>query len=78
MWAPQKIERFEIGQAPIEPTELNTETLSLEKPGEIALAERHEDKHFGEVRHRRRRAAARRPRPTGPISAALAALTSEA
>lgn len=33
---PQEIERFEIGQTPEDPTELNTDTLSLENPGEAA------------------------------------------
>ncbi len=41
--APQEIERFELGHTPDEPTELNTDTLSLEKPGQIAQEERHYD-----------------------------------
>ena len=35
--APQAIERFEIGATPDEPTELNTDTLELEKPGQIGV-----------------------------------------
>lgn len=37
--APEKIERFELGQTPEDPTELNTETLTLEKPAQIAQEE---------------------------------------
>ena len=32
---PQEIERFEIGQTPEDPTELNTDTLTLEKPAQL-------------------------------------------
>jgi hypothetical protein len=33
---PDKIERFELGETPLDPTELSTETLTLEKPAQIA------------------------------------------
>ena len=33
---PEKIERFEVGETPEDPTELSTETLTLEKPAQIA------------------------------------------
>jgi hypothetical protein len=36
---PQDVERFEVSQAPEDPTELNTDTLSLEKPAETAEAQ---------------------------------------
>ena len=32
---PQEIERFEIGETPEDPTELSTETLTLEKPAQL-------------------------------------------
>ena len=47
---PQEIERFEVGETPEDPTELNTDTLSLEKPAQIE--ERASDS---------RRCSARRP-----------------
>ncbi len=34
--APEKIERFDVGETPEDPTELNTETLTLEKPAQLA------------------------------------------
>ena len=41
---PLEIERFEVGQTPEEPTELNTDTLGLEKPARIAQeAESYDD-----------------------------------
>jgi len=40
---PLNIERFEVGETPYEPSELNTETLTLEPPGEIAQEERFYD-----------------------------------
>lgn len=33
---PTNIERFEVGETPVDPTELNTDTLVLEQPAEIA------------------------------------------
>ena len=33
--APKEIERFEVGQTPEEPTELNTDTLTLAQPGGV-------------------------------------------
>ncbi len=33
---PEKIERFDVGEAPEDPTELNAETLTLEKPAQLA------------------------------------------
>jgi hypothetical protein len=46
--APDKIERFEVGETPEEPTELNTDTLTLEKPAQLAQdAEFNDDsEHF--------------------------------
>lgn len=35
-FAPEKIERFEVGETPEDPTELNTGTLMLEKPAQLA------------------------------------------
>jgi hypothetical protein len=40
---PQDIERFEVGETPQDPTELSTETLMLEKPGEITQEAKHYD-----------------------------------
>ena len=37
---PQQIERFEVSQTPQDPTELNNETLSLEKPAQIMQEEK--------------------------------------
>jgi hypothetical protein len=34
--APPKVERFEVGETPEDPTELNTNTLTLEKPAQLA------------------------------------------
>jgi hypothetical protein len=34
--APEKIERFDLGETPEDPTELSTETLTLEKPAQLA------------------------------------------
>jgi hypothetical protein len=33
---PEKIERFELGETPEDPTELSTDTLTLEKPAQLA------------------------------------------
>jgi hypothetical protein len=33
---PDKIERFELGETPVDPTELSTDTLTLEKPAQVA------------------------------------------
>ena len=33
---PEKIERFDVGETPEDPTELNTDTLTLEKPAQLA------------------------------------------
>lgn len=33
---PEKIERFEVGETPVDPTELNTDILTMEKPAQIA------------------------------------------
>ncbi len=38
---PPELERFEIGETPEMPTELNTETLTLEKPGGITQEAEH-------------------------------------
>jgi hypothetical protein len=40
---PKEIERFEVGETPEDPTELSTDTLALEKPGELAQEEKHYD-----------------------------------
>lgn len=40
---PQQIERFEVGETPEDPTELNTDTLTLEKPAQIAQEEKFYD-----------------------------------
>ena len=40
---PKEIERFEVGETPEDPTELNTDTLSLEKPAQIAQDEKYYD-----------------------------------
>jgi hypothetical protein len=40
---PQEIERFEVGETPEDPTELNADTLSLEKPAQIAQEEKRAD-----------------------------------
>jgi hypothetical protein len=40
---PKEIERFEVGETPEDPTELNTETLSLEKPAQIVQGEKYYD-----------------------------------
>ncbi len=40
---PLEIERFEIGQAPEEPTELNVDTLALDLPGAVAQTEKYYD-----------------------------------
>jgi len=40
---PQQIERFEVSQTPDDPTELNNETLALEKPAQMAQDEKHYD-----------------------------------
>ena len=37
---PQQIERFEVSQTPEDPTELNNETLTLEKPAQIMQEEK--------------------------------------
>jgi hypothetical protein len=37
---PQQIERFEVSQTPQDPTELNNETLTLEKPAQIMQEEK--------------------------------------
>lgn len=36
---PQEIEKFDIGETPIDPTELSTDTLTLEKPAQLAQDE---------------------------------------
>jgi hypothetical protein len=38
-----KLEKFEVGETPIEPTELSTETLTLAPPGQIEQTEKHYD-----------------------------------
>ena len=40
---PKEIERFEVGETPEDPTELSTDTLSLEKPAQIAQDEKYYD-----------------------------------
>jgi hypothetical protein len=40
---PQDIERFDVGETPEEPTELNNDTLALEKPGSVAVDEKYYD-----------------------------------
>jgi len=40
---PQEIEKFDIGETPLDPTELSTETLTLEKPAQLAQEERYYD-----------------------------------
>jgi len=46
--APEKIERFDVGETPDDPTELNTNTLTLEKPAQLAQAAEFNDdsEHF--------------------------------
>lgn len=36
---PQEIEKFDIGETPLDPTELSTDTLTLEKPAQLAQDE---------------------------------------
>ena len=57
---PKEIERFEVGETPEDPTELNTETLTLEKPAQMAQEEKYYDDSA--TFHRGRAAAWRRPR----------------
>jgi len=38
-----KLDKFEVGDAPLEPTELSPETLTLEPPGQIEQTEKHYD-----------------------------------
>ena len=40
---PQEIERFEVGQTPDDPTELNVDTLTLEQPAPMAQEEKYYD-----------------------------------
>lgn len=40
---PQDIERFDVGETPEEPTELNNDTLALEKPAAVAVEEKYYD-----------------------------------
>ena len=40
---PKEIERFEVGETPEDPTELSTDTLSLEKPAQMAQDEKYYD-----------------------------------
>ncbi len=39
----QEIEKFDIGETPLDPTELSTETLTLEKPAQLAQEEKYYD-----------------------------------
>ncbi len=40
---PPPPERFEVGDAPLEPTELSTDTLSMSQPGQLEQAEEYND-----------------------------------
>lgn len=40
---PQDIERFDVGETPEEPTELNNDTLALEKPSTVSVDEKYYD-----------------------------------
>ncbi|MBU4399676.1 MAG: hypothetical protein KKE86_10125, partial [Planctomycetes bacterium] len=40
---PQELVKFDIGETPLDPTELSTETLTLEKPAQLAQEEKYYD-----------------------------------
>ena len=61
--APKEIERFEVGETPEDPTELSTDTLTLEKPAQMAqereVQRRQPEFHEHGRRHGRRPATSR-------------------
>ena len=63
---PKEIERFEVGETPEDPTELNTDTLTLEKPAQIAQeAEYNDESPVFEHQGRRLASAAKESNSAG-------------